>query len=395
VTDVTEPLGGSDRSGGGDLRPTLGRALFGDHLRSSLTGRGGGVLWLIFVVIPIISAVSRRGPALERGLVIAGAVAFVTTYMVLVVNWRRRRSHTTSAALFAVLIALATAMTLADRPGWGFLFIYCAACAALFPPPFGLCGVVLCSVLAAVTAALSGGGAGTGIGVAASSAGVGLMMLLLRDLRVRNEELSQARAELARLAVARERERFARDLHDLLGHTLSVIALKTELAGRLLPDRPGDARREIADVEEVARNALSEVRDAVSGYRRPTLDSELAGARLALSAAGIATRVERAEVALDPAVEALLSWAVREGTTNVIRHSGATQCRVCVRASLSESSAEVIENGHGPASSNGAGHGLEGLAERARAMHGSVEAGPVEAGGFRLAVTVPVGAVVS
>jgi len=221
------------------------------------------------------------------------------------------------------------------------------------------------------------------------------MMLILRDLRVRNDELSQARAELARLAVARERERFARDLHDLLGHTLSVIALKTELAGRLLADRPHDARREIADVEEVARNALSEVREAVSGYRRPTLDSELAGARLALSAAGIATDVERAEVALDPAVEAVLSWAVREGTTNVIRHSGATRCSVCVRAGLSESSAEVIDNGHGPASSNGGGHGLEGLAERARAMHGSVEAGPVQAGGFRLAVTVPVGAVVS
>ena len=103
-----------------------------------------------------------------------------------------------------------------------------------------------------------------------------------------------------------------------------MIALKAELAGRLLHDRPSDARREIAEVEQVAREALSEVRDAVSGYRRPTLDGELAGARMALSAAGIAADVERTEVALDPAVEAVLAWAVREGATNVIRHSGAT-----------------------------------------------------------------------
>jgi two-component system sensor histidine kinase DesK len=145
----------------------------------------------------------------------------------------------------------------------------------------------------------------------------------------------------------------------------------------------------------VARNALTEVRDAVSGYRQPTLDGELAGARLALSSAGIVADVDRDQVSLDPAVEAVLSWAVREGATNVIRHSGASRCSVRVRAGLREASAEVIDNGRGPEAANGAGHGLEGLAERARAMHGTVEAGPREAGGFRLAVTVPVGAVTS
>ncbi len=116
-------------------------------------------------------------------------------------------------------------------------------------------------------------------------------MLVMSDLRLRNQQLSQARAELAQMAVAQERERFARDLHDLLGHSLSVIALKAELAGRMLPPdaRPrarDAAATEVAELEQVARTALGEVRDAVSGYRQPTLDGELAGARMALSAAG-------------------------------------------------------------------------------------------------------------
>lgn len=120
-------------------------------------------------------------------------------------------------------------------------------------------------MLAAGGSSIAGADGGAALGFASSAAGVGLLMLLLRDLRVRNDELTKARAELARLAVAEERERFARDLHDLLGHTLSVIALKAELAERLLPERPGESAREIAEVEGVARTALSEVREAVSG----------------------------------------------------------------------------------------------------------------------------------
>jgi two-component system sensor histidine kinase DesK len=250
--------------------------------------------------------------------------------------------------------------------------------------------------LAVGTTLLAGGNGGTAIGFGASALGIGLLVLLMRDLRVRNEELTGARAELARLAVARERERFARDLHDLLGHTLSVIALKAELAGRVLPERPDEAAREIAEVEDVARKALSEVREAVSGYRQPTLDGELAGARLALSTAGIDVDVDRDDVTLDPAVEAVLSWAVREGATNVIRHSGATHCSLRVRTTLTDASAEIVDDGVGGSALNGdgdggGGNGLRGLAERARALRGSVESGPMATGGFRLAVTVPLG----
>ena len=174
---------------------------------------------------------------------------------------------------------------------------------------------------------IAGGGSGSGGGFAASAVGIGLLLVLMRDLRMRNQELTEARAELALTAVTAERERFARDLHDLLGHSLSVIAIKAELAGRLLELDPERAAAEVGDVEQVARQSLREVRQAVSGYRQPTLEGELEGARVALSAAGIEAEFERAPVTLDPEVEAVLAWAVREGATNVIRHSGARAAR--------------------------------------------------------------------
>src|SRR6202042_2856636 len=184
-------------------------------------------------------------------------------------------------------------------------------------------------------------------------------------------------------AVEAERERFARDLHDLLGHSLSVIAIKAELAGRLMSIDPVRAAAEVADVEGVARESLREVRQAVSGYWQPTLEKELEGARVALSAAGITAEVQRASVTLDPEVEAVLAWAVREGATNVIRHSGATHCQVRVRAGLADARVEVVDDGEGPACQrDGAGdgeafigHGIIGLTERAERLRGRIEAG--------------------
>ncbi len=169
-----------------------------------------------------------------------------------------------------------------------------------------------------------------------------------------------------------------------------MIALKAELATRLMETDTGQASTEIAELEQVARGALSEVRDAVSGYRQPTLDGELAGARVALSAAGIEAEVQRPAVSLDPDAEALLAWAVREGATNVIRHSGAERCTVRITAALGSTTLEMLDDGHGPEpDANGDGHGLAGLAERVRELRGQVEAGARPQGGFRLAVTVP------
>ena len=206
------------------------------------------------------------------------------------------------------------------------------------------------------------------------------------------QELRAAREEIARLAVSEERLRFARDLHDLLGHSLSLITLKSELAGRLIEAAPYKAAGEIEDIENVARDALREVREAVAGYRQPTLEAELAGAREMLDAAGIECRCDGAAdsgAALPPSVESVLAWTVREGVTNVIRHSRADTCEVRVSRNVSEAGIEVTDNGRGAGSSS-SGSGLSGLAERVESRGGSLEAGPRNSGGFRLRVTLPV-----
>jgi two-component system sensor histidine kinase DesK len=383
------------------------------------------IVWLAFIVFPLANAIGKNGTPLEEILVIGGATVFVACYVALVLHWRGHPRAPVPLLVFALMLAVSAALTIWQASGWGFLFTYCAACAALVTAA-GFWAVVACAVLAGVCTAAGGANGGTVIGFVASSAGVGMLMLVMRDLRVRNMELNEARAELANMAVAEERERFARDLHDLLGHSLSVIALKAELAGRLLADGPRDAAREVAELEQVARGALGEVREAVSGYHQPTLEGELAGARMALAAAGIEADVQQARAALDPAVEAVLAWAVREGATNVIRHSGARHCTLKISASLTDATVEVIDDGAGagvpsyvgvasgervatgagepsgagvppPAGTGGrgsfrsvGGHGLEGLAERAELLNGRIEAGPLALGGYRLAVTVPV-----
>ena len=176
----------------------------------------------------------------------------------------------------------------------------------------------------------------------------GTLWFLLGGLVRANAALREARAELAELAVAEERLRFARDLHDLLGHDLSLIALKAELAGKLLPPTPTRRRPRSSDIKRLTRSALAQVRQAVDGYRRPTLAGELAGARVALEAAGIELQVERPDAPLDPEVESVLAWAVREGATNVIRHSGARHAAIrSGRARRAE--LEITDDGRGTA----------------------------------------------
>jgi two-component system sensor histidine kinase DesK len=364
-----------------------------------------GAVWLGFIIAPIVDAVGHGESSPGQWLATAGALAFSALYIWLVLSWFDEGAERRTYALSGLQLAIAIALTVVDRPGWGYLFTYCAACAALAAPsPFGFPAVLVCSAVSVGATLIGGANAGTAIGFGTSTVGVGLLLTLMRDLRIRNQELTEARAELARTAVAAERERFARDLHDLLGHSLSVITIKAELAGRLLPGRPSDAAGEIRDVEQVARQALSEVRDAVSGYWQPTLAGEMEGARIALSAAGIIAEFERSPVTLAPDVEAVLAWTVREGATNVIRHSGASHCQVKVLAGLSDAGVEVVDDGPGagpdgePESgvmNGGGGHGLSGLTERAESLCGRMEAGALPAGGFRLAVSVPVSAAAS
>lgn len=228
--------------------------------------------------------------------------------------------------------------------------------------------------------------------MALTSFSIGLMISALARAATTNARLARAQEELARLAVADERLRISRDMHDLLGHGLSVIALKAELAGRLVRDDPARAVAELTDVHEVARASLAEVREVVSGYRLLGLSEALAGARTSLAAAGISFEVgELAGVELDPAAEAVLAWTVREGATNVVRHSGARRCAIHVRASGAEAEVEVRDDGRGRTGDAPSGTGLVGLAERVGRLRGRIEAGSAPEGGFRLRVTVPAG----
>jgi two-component system, NarL family, sensor histidine kinase DesK len=216
-------------------------------------------------------------------------------------------------------------------------------------------------------------------------------------------QLRTAREEVKQLAATEERLRLARDLHDLAGHSLATITLKAELARRLLEADPAAAARQLADLERVSRQALTDIREAVSGYRRPTLAVELLSARTALAAAGITLR-NAADPAiacgLDSEAEAALAWCLREATTNVLRHSAAGSCTVNLipatvdgRASLT---LEIADDGRGAPEGFGGcrehcfGNGLTGLAERLAEVSGSLTAGPAGPRGFRVLATVPV-----
>ena len=202
-------------------------------------------------------------------------------------------------------------------------------------------------------------------------------------------ELQETRRELARLAVVEERNRIARDLHDLVGHSLSVVAVKTELARRLVTVAPERAETELDDIESVVRRALAEVRQAVTNYRQPTLAAEIAGAVSAARSAQIQCTVDIPDTwELPVPVEGLLAWTVRESVTNVLRHSGAAHCWVTLDLTERAVSVEIRDDGRGPAG-GGPGNGITGLSERTAALGGQIQVGEPTEGGFRIRVRVP------
>ncbi|BBC36851.1 hypothetical protein SGFS_081450 [Streptomyces graminofaciens] len=217
-------------------------------------------------------------------------------------------------------------------------------------------------------------------------------------------ELRAAREELARRAVAKERLRFSRDLHDLLGHTLSVIVVKSEAARRLAPHDPDTALAQIADIESVGRQALTEIREAVTGYREGSLTTELDRAHSALSAAGTTLDVRRSGPPLAPPAETLLAWVVREAVTNVVRHSRATHCTVALSSTSERAHLTITDDGSGSLPGSGSlsgsgsgsgchdtcGTGLKGLSERLATAGGTLRAGPGPRGGFVVTAELPV-----
>jgi two-component system sensor histidine kinase DesK len=343
-----------------------------------------GLLWL---ALPAVDLGSSDPSVWQSVLAGAGLIAFGGLFLEVVMTQRP------PLVPLAVMAAIAVALTLAAIDSFALMFVYVASAAAVrLSGRDSVLAVGGVTALAAATLALTDPESAVFWAITGTVLGTGTLWLLIGGILRSNAELREARAELAELAVAEERLRFARDMHDLLGHDLSLIALKAELAGKLLPARADDAAAEVSDIRSLSRTALTQVREAVDGYRQPTLPSELAGARVALEAAGIDLDVDGPDEPLDPEVEAVLAWAVREGATNVIRHSGARRAEITVRARPAAVELEVSDDGPG-AGSNGngerAGHGLAGLIERAGALGGSVEAAPGPGGGFQLRVSLP------
>ncbi|MFJ2029150.1 sensor histidine kinase [Streptosporangium sp. NPDC087985] len=203
-----------------------------------------------------------------------------------------------------------------------------------------------------------------------------------------SRELEQARTELAEAAVLRERLRISRDLHDGLGSSLTAIALKGDLARRLVEREPEAARAELSELVHVARDAAQDVRQVARGYREMSLTEEVHRAVALLEASGVSCQTNLAELRVSQPVDEALAWAVREGTTNVVRHSHATTCSISTSAGTGTVRLELVNDRARKGSADG--NGLAGLRERVGGLGGSVSAERTGSGGFRLAMEVPV-----
>ncbi|MFD0625185.1 sensor histidine kinase [Streptomyces sanglieri] len=355
-------------------------------------------IWLAFMSAPVKDLADGNHTPWATALGTLGLLTFVGAYLLLVFRHTtkpldRRLLH--SAIAFLGLLSVVLTLTLGTP--WLVLFVYVAVSVGATLPlrtsrwlipvvtavlvGIGLAGDHPREVITAlVFPALLGGFSMTGV----------------RQLIRTTIELREARATVAQLAANEERLRLARDLHDLLGHSLSLITLKSELAGRMLPAHPEQAAAQVADIEQVSRQALIDVRSAVTGYRRPTLPGELAGARTALAAAGITADVPaEAPDDVPEKPEEVLAWALREAVTNVVRHSGARHCTVTLapRQTLDGRLLEltVSDDGVGPSGTK-PGNGLTGIGERLATVDGTLRTSAGNSGsgkGFTLTLSVP------
>ncbi|MEU6907293.1 sensor histidine kinase [Streptomyces coeruleorubidus] len=350
-------------------------------------------IWLVYLSAPVSDLLHGGHSTGVRVLGWIGLAAFVTWYMLLVFRTGRGERNAVVLGSLGVLAAQSTLLALTLGREWLVLFVYVSiASGAALPLRMARWTIpAACALLTAVALATHGGNSFLA-GLLIPALLGGFAMTGVRELVRTTIALREARATVAQLAANEERLRLARDLHDLLGHSLSLITLKSELAGRMLPDHPDKAVRQVADIERVSRQALVDVREAVTGYRRPRLSAELAGAGVALTAAGVTAGLpaEPDLTGVPEESESALAWALREAVTNVVRHSGARRCTVELlhRQTLDGPVLELTVEDNGSGTGDGYGNGLTGLGERLTKAGGTLEAGPVRQG-FRLVARVP------
>jgi two-component system, NarL family, sensor histidine kinase DesK len=360
--------------------------------RSRIGPRLGVGLGLLFLVGPLADLRDEPlGPWHVAGLLV-GLGLFVALYVSLLppAPWLVRRGPTAELLALALLPVIAVGLLVGGAPAsFAALFVYFVAATGLRLPPAAGVAVTLLTALGVGIGGLAYGESRSAISATVLTiVSIGILMTAFGRIARANRELRATREELARLAVSEERLRIARDLHDLLGHSLSVIALKSDLARKLVEREPARAAAELEDIQTVTRTALAEVREAVHGYRQLALAEALDSARAALSAAGIDCELADGAEALPADVDAVLAWAVREGTTNVIRHSGASHCAIRVQSDERRAGVEIEDDGNAALPAK-PGSGLNGLRERAQRLRGELEAGARPEGGFRLRLTVP------
>lgn len=366
-----------------------------------LKGPDGGALvpWLLMAVGPgtdIIKGQIHPAWAAATGLAVFCVLYVCTVRSAFSDRWRN------GPVPFRLLGALA-ATTVALAIGFGdnflLLFVLVSLCVGSVATSRRHLGVMLMplSATAGTIAGVQHQGFWSTASLAYGTFLSGLVVSVIITLFHAVTQLKATRQELARSAVAEERMRFSRDLHDLLGHTMSVIVVKSEAARRLAPRNLDAALAQVADIEAVGRQALTEIREAVTGYREGSLSTELDRARSALAASDIEVVVQETGPPLPPQTEALLGWVVREGVTNVVRHSGASLARIELRTDGDHAHLTITDNGSGPPpasptspSPHRLGTGLRGLTERLAAAGGSLSSGPAQGGGFRVTATLPV-----
>ncbi len=371
----------------------------GDNSRAArIIGMLFTAVWLVYLIQPVTTLFGHHHGALYTGGGLAIVVAFCAIYLSYVPSW----PHPLPRAVFGVaaLAALAAAAcVLYAGTGASTLWIFVSSAAGLLVPSrrWAVRAVIGCGVAYAIFCLAGHVDTTDFVLNLLPVVFVGLAVIGLRRLAEVTNELRQARETVAQLAASEERLRLARDMHDLTGQSLSMITLKSELAARLLrrlpegPDRDR-VRDEIEQVASVSRQTLHDIREAISGYRRPTLAVEIITARTALEAAGI-TPHDDADLTLlsgtfDPDAEAALAWCLREAVTNVVRHSGAKNCHVGLTHRSRILALDVHDDGHGHAG-DAAGTGLRGMSERLAAVGGELEIVPGLARGFTVIASVP------
>jgi two-component system sensor histidine kinase DesK len=340
-------------------------------------------VWLVYLLSFLINPALRSTSALEWTLTAAAAAVFLFFYFW--GFWQRGPRVLWSVGGILLLGVLFSP----TNPGALAFFIY----AASFSSRLGTTRrAVLC--IAGVVAVLAAETLWMHLPVYVWLP-AGLFSILVGGVNLHHAEVSRANAklratqeEVERLAQTAERERIGRDLHDLLGHTLSLITLKAELARKLVPRDPQRAAGEMAELERISRDALREVRAVVSGYRSEGLAAELARARLALEAAGVKLEYLALPVDLDPARETVLAMALREAVTNLIRHAGASTCRIVLEPAGGEGGIrlEVHDDGGG-AKAAGEGMGLSAMRDRVEGLGGEMERR--SDGGTAIVITLP------